>query len=197
MPFTQIILNSIIRGSQLGLLAIGVTMIFAILRFANFAHGEFAVVGAYLAFLLSVTLGLNFFAAVVLAMGLTGAIGVLSDQLIFRRLREAGGLILLIASMGLSITLRHVVSAVWGTDPLSYRGALGKTYTFMGARITSTQLLILLVAGVAVFSFHLLLHKTRLGKAMRALSDNSSLAQARGIDVEKIIKWVWFICACY
>ena len=197
MPFTQIILNSIIRGSQLGLLAIGVTMIFGILRFANFAHGEFAVVGAYLAFFFSVTLKFNFFAAAVLAMGLTGLIGVLSDQLIFRRLRETGGLILLIASMGLSITLRHIVSAIWGTAPLSYEGVLGKIYTFLGARITSTQVLILLVAGVAVFSFHILLHKTRLGKAMRALSDNSSLAQARGIDVERIIKWVWFICACY
>jgi len=197
MPFTQIILNSIIRGSQLGLLAIGVTMIFAILRFANFAHGEFAVVGAYLAFLFSVTLKFNFLTAAVLAVGLTGLIGVLSDQLIFRRLRGTGGLVLLIAAMGLSITLRHIVSAVWGTDPLSYEGVLGKTYSFLGARITSTQLLILLVAGIAVFSFHLLLHKTRLGKAMRALSDNSSLAQARGIDVEKIIKWVWFICACY
>ena len=197
MPFSQIILNSIIRGSQLGLLAIGVTMIFAILRFANFAHGEFAVVGAYLTFLFSVTLKLNLLTAAVFAVGLTGLIGVLSNQLIFKRLREAGGLVLLIAAMGLSITLRHIVSAIWGSDPLSYEHVLGKTYTFLGARITSIQLFILVVAGIAVFFFYLLLHKTKLGKAMRALSDNSSLAQARGINVERIIIWVWFICACY
>jgi len=197
MPFSQIIFNSIIRGSQLGLLAIGVTMIFAILRFANFAHGEFAVVGAYLAFFFSVTLKFNFFVAAVLAVGLTGLIGVLSDHLIFKRIREAGGLVLLIAAMGLSIALRHIVSAVWGPDPLSYTRPMGKIYGFLGARITSTQLLIIVIAGAAVFSFHLLLHQTRLGKAMRALSDNSSLAEARGIDVEKIIRWVWFICASY
>jgi branched-subunit amino acid ABC-type transport system permease component len=197
MPFSQIILNSIIRGSQLGLLAIGITMIFAILRFANFAHGEFAVVGAYLAFFFSVTLKLNFPISVVLAVGLTGLVGVLIDALIFRRLRETPGLILLIAAMGLSLTMRHIVSAVWGTDPLSYEGVLGRSYQILGARITSTQVFILAVVGLAVFGFHVLLHKTKLGKAMRALSDNSSLAQARGIDVEKIIKWVWFICASY
>jgi len=89
------------------------------------------------------------------------------------------------------------VSAIWGSDPLSYERVLGKTYNFLGARITSIQLLILVVAGAAVFFFYLLLHKTKLGKAMRALSDNSSLAQARGINVERIIIWVWFICACY
>jgi branched-subunit amino acid ABC-type transport system permease component len=197
MEFSQIILNSIIRGSQLGLLALGVTMIFAILKFANFAHGEFAVVGAYLAFLFSVTLKINFVIAGLLAMLFTGLIGVLSDQLIFKRIRGQEGLVLLIAAMGLSFTLRHIVSTIWGADPLSYENVLAKPYHILGALITSTQLFVFIVAAAAMISFHLLLHKTKLGKAMRALSDNTSLAQARGIHVEKIIKWVWFICASY
>ena len=119
MPFNQIILNSIIRGSQLGLLALGVTMIFAVLRFANFAHGEFAVVGAYLALLFSSTIGLPLLPAAIIAAGLTGLLAVCSDHLIFKKIRKAPGLVLLIAAMGLSITLRNIVSAIWGPDPLS------------------------------------------------------------------------------
>lgn len=197
MPFSQIIVNSIIRGSQLGLLALGVTMIFAVLRFANFAHGEFAVVGAYLALLFSSTLGLPLLPAAIIAAGLTGLLAVCSDHLIFKKIRKAPGLVLLIAAMGLSILLRNVVSGIWGPDPLSYEKALGKTFAIFGARITSTQIMILAVAVAAMVSFHILLHKTKLGKAMRALSDNTSLAQARGINVENIIRWVWFICGCY
>ena len=172
-------------------------MIFAILRFANFAHGEFAVVGAYLALLFSTTIKLPLLPAAIIAAGLTGLLAVCSDYLIFRRIRMAPGLVLLIAAMGLSITLRHIVSAIWGPDPLSYEKALGKSYVVFGARITSTQIMILAVAAAAMVSFHILLHKTKLGKAMRALSDNTALAQARGIDVENIIRWVWFICGCY
>jgi branched-subunit amino acid ABC-type transport system permease component len=197
MPFSQIILNSIIRGSQLGLLALGVTMIFAVLRFANFAHGEFAVVGAYLALLFSSTIGLPLLPAAIIAAGLTGLLAVCSDHLIFKKIRKAPGLVLLIAAMGLSMTLRNVVSGIWGPDPLSYEKALGKSFAIFGARITSTQIMILAVAVAAMVSFHILLHRTKLGKAMRALSDNTSLAQARGINVENIIRWVWFICGCY
>ena len=197
MSFTQVIVNSIVFGSQLGLIALGVTMTFGILRFANFAHGELALVGAYLAYFLSVTLKLNILIASVIAIGLAGLVAVCSDKLIFKKLRNVPSIALLIASLGLSMTLRHIVSAIWGPDPLAYEQPLAKIYHFFGAYITSTQLIILFVAGSAMISFHILLHKTKLGKAMRALSDNQSLAQDRGIHVENIIRWVWFICGCY
>jgi branched-subunit amino acid ABC-type transport system permease component len=197
MSFVQIILNAVIFGSQLGLLALGLTMIYSILRFANFAHGELALVGAYLTYLFSVNLKLHFLLALIFSIGLTGIVAVLSDRLIFKKLREAPALALIIASLGLSISVRHIMSAIWGPDPLGYKQALAKVYHFWGAHITSTQLIILVVAGSAMIFFHLLLHRTKLGKAMRALSDNRSLAQDRGIDVERIITWVWFICGCY
>ena len=197
MSTFQIIVNTIILGSQLGLLALGLTMTFSILRFANFAHGELALAGAYLAYLFSVNLKVNILAASIIGVALTGLLAVLSDSLIFRKLRDAPVLALLIASLGLSLALRHIVSAIWGPDPLAYKQSLAKSYSIWGAYITSTQLIILFVAAAAMVSFHLLLHRTKLGKAMRALSDNRSLAQDRGIHVEGIITWVWFICGCY
>jgi len=197
MPFSQVILNSIIFGSQLGLIALGITVVFAILRFSNFAHGEFAVIGAYLAFLFSVTLKINFILSSAMAMALTGLIAVVIDRLIYKRIRTEAGLVLLIASMGVSIALRHIVSAIWGADPLSYEGVLTKSYPVLGAYVTGAQLLIFLISAAAMMFFYLLLHKTKLGKAMRALSDNMPLAQARGIHVEGVIKWVWFICSSY
>lgn len=194
MPVTQIVVNSVIRGSELALLAIGVTMIFNILKFANFAHGEFALLGAYFALFFSVTLGLNLYLAALISIVLTGLVGVYTNEFIFKRLRGMGGLTLMIAAMGLSIALRNGVRTVWGADPKRYQIGLGKCFSFWGGRVTSTQLLIMVISGLSMLAFHLLLHRTKFGKAMRATSDNIPLALASGINVEKVIVGVWFIC---
>jgi branched-subunit amino acid ABC-type transport system permease component len=167
------------------------------LRFANFAHGEFALLGAYLTYFFRVSLNLNMVIAALLGIAITGLIGVLSNKLIFKRLRSAGGFILLIAAMGLSIALKNIVGAIWGMDPRSYPIPMPRIYNLVGIRITSTQLLIIIVTGTAMFVFHLLLHRTKLGKAMRATSDNLSLAEASGINVERVITYVWFMCCCF
>lgn len=197
MLFNQIFLNSILRAGQLGLLAVGVTIIFSILKFANFAHGEFALTGAYLTLLFVVGFNFNMIIATFLSIAITGIVGVLSYKLIFKRVYKGGGLSLLIASMGLSFVLKNIVRAIWGSNPRSYPMSLPKIYNFLGTRITSTQLLIIVVTGVTMFSFHIILHNTRIGKAMRATSNNLLLAEACGINVEKIIIYVWFVCASF
>lgn len=194
---SQIIINAIIRAAELGLLAIGITMIFKILRFANFAHSEFAVLGAYLAYFFSVTVGLPLLWATVLAVPLTGLVAVLCDYALFARIRTSPGLVLLIAAMGLSLFLRNMVATLWGVDALSYKEAYAKSYMIFGGYITSTQIIIVIAASVAMILFHLLLTYTRFGKAMRAMSDNKELAKSRGIKVERVIKQVWFIVGCY
>ena len=195
MLFNQIFLNSILRAGQLGLLAVGVTIIFSILKFANFAHGEFALTGAYLTLLFVVGFNFNMIIATFLSIAITGIVGVLSYKLIFKRVYKGGGLSLLIASMGLSFVLKNIVRAIWGSNPRSYPMSLPKIYNFLGTRITSTQLLIIVVTGVTMFSFHIILHNTRIGKAMRATSNNLLLAEACGINVEKIIIYGWYISA--
>jgi branched-subunit amino acid ABC-type transport system permease component len=197
MEITQILVNGLISAAVMGLIALGLTMVYNILKFANFAHTEFAVIGAYLAFLLSVTLGLNIFLATFISALLTGLLGVCVDKIIFKRLRGLSSATLMVTSIGLSIALRNIVRLIWGSDPKRYAIGLQRPFIFLEARITPIQIWIIAVAVISMVAFHLLLHKTKLGKAMRATSDNPALAQASGIDTEKVTSWVWFIGASF
>lgn len=196
MNLTQILINSLVRASELGLIAMGVTLVFSLLRFANFAHGELALIGAYLAYALSAA-GLDLWLAIPLGAVATGFIAVAIDKALFARVRTAPGLVLLVASMGLSLFLKNIVGAIWGTKSYSFEGSLARSFSFAGGFVTSTQVIILVVSVIAMLCFHLLLSHTRLGRAMRALADDSELARARGIRVEAIISKVWFIVGCY
>jgi branched-subunit amino acid ABC-type transport system permease component len=191
----QVLLNTLIRGGELSLLAIGVTMVYGTLRFPNFAHVEFATAGAYLALFFSGFLGLDLVLAGVLAIVLTAGIGVASDTLIFRHLRVAHPVMPMIASFGLGIAIREAVRGGAGTSPFFLSQSLAERWTVLGATITDTQVLILVLVLIAVVGFHLLLTRTRLGIAMRAVSDNSDLARASGIFSERIIRLVWLIGA--
>jgi branched-subunit amino acid ABC-type transport system permease component len=142
-------------------------------------------------------LGLPLIVACVLAIVITGLVAVLCDRLLIRKIRNAPGLVLLIASIGLSIFLRHIVAAIWGVEALSFPSVDVKTIDIFGAFVTSLHIWIVVIAAVAMFGFHAILHHTRLGKALRALSDDKALAQARGINVERIIPVLWFIVGGY
>ena len=193
MTFTQIVINSIVRASELTLLSLGLTMVYDILKFANFAHTEFAVVGVYLALFLNVTLGLPIIPAAIVASVATGAFSIIIDRAIFKKMRNASGIIIMVTSLGLAIALRNTIRAIWGADAQNYSVPLQKPIITEYFRTTPLQIWIILVGLTAMFALHLLLHYTKLGKAMRASSDNPELAQASGIATEKIITWVWFI----
>jgi len=193
MTFTQIVINSIVRASELTLLSLGLTMVYDILKFANFAHTEFAVVGVYLALFLNVALGLPIIPAAIMASVATGAFSIIIDRAIFKKMRNASGIIIMVTSLGLAIALRNTIRAIWGADAQNYSVALQKPIITEYFRITPLQIWIIIVGLAAMFALHLLLHHTKLGKAMRASSDNPELAQASGIATEKIITWVWFI----
>lgn len=187
----QIILDSLIFGSELALLAIGVTMVYGSLRFPNFAHVEFATIGAYLALVLWPLVGL--WLSIVFSIILAGTIGVLSDILIFRRLRSSTPILLMITSFALGIVLRESVRAIWGTEPHFYALGLQKPWHIFNANITPVQGSIILIALICTLLFHLLLNKTKLGIAMRATADNPQLAEASAIHTERIIQMVWLI----
>lgn len=197
MTFTQVVINSIVRASELTLLSLGLTMVYDILKFANFSHTEFAVVGVYLALFLNVTVGLPIIPAAILASVATGALSIIIDRAIFKKMRNASGIIIMVTSLGLAIALRNTIRAIWGADAQNYSVALQKPIITEYFRITSLQIWIILIGLAAMFSLHLLLHHTKLGKAMRASSDNPELAQASGIATEKIITWVWFIAITF
>jgi branched-subunit amino acid ABC-type transport system permease component len=189
----QIVVNSLIRASQLSLVAVGLTMTYDLLGFANFAHVEFLAIGAFLAYLFNVTCELNLIVSSLFAITLAGVVAVASDKLVFNRLRKANSVILMITSLGLGMSLRGGISGIWGAGIRRYGIPLQRPYVFGGLRITQVQIWIIVAALIAMVSFYLLLHNTKLGKAMRATSDNPALAQASGIDTKRVITWVWFM----
>lgn len=189
----QAVIDSLIYGAELSLLAVGVTMVYGSLGFPNFAHVEFATLGAYLALLLCSLLGLSLVPATLAALLGAGLVGVLADRLIFSRLRRATPIMLMITSFGLGIVLRELIRAIWGTSPHFYPVGLQKPLIIFGASITPVQIGIILAALVCMLGFHLLLNKTKLGIAMRATADNPRLAEASGITTERVIRMVWFI----
>lgn len=193
----QVLIDSLIRAAELSFLAVGLTMVYSVLRFPNFAHVEFATVGAYMALLFSATLALPLWLAAVVGLVLTGALGIGIDRAIFSRLRRASPIMLMIASFALGIAMRETVRAIWGPSPFFYNIGLQRPMEIMGVRITAIQIVIIGAAVVAMACFHLLLNRTRLGIAMRAAADNAQLAQSSGIYTENVIRTVWFIGAAF
>ncbi|MCG8426814.1 MAG: branched-chain amino acid ABC transporter permease [Chromatiales bacterium] len=168
-------------------------MVFSVLRFPNFSHVEFATVGAYVAFFLSASVGLNFVLAALIAIAFTGVIGIGCDRLVFSRLRNSAPIMLMITGFALGIAMRETVRAIWGPSPFFFEIGVLRPWEVAGARITPFQLMIILAALTAMLAFHLLLTRTTLGVAMRATADNAPLSQASGIPVERVIRAVWFI----
>lgn len=199
MEIAQILMNTLVRAAELSLLAIGLTMVFDILKFANFAHTDYAVLGALFAYVFNRLLGLNLFLAIILAAFVTGWVGILIDQIIFKRLRKMGAqpVTLMITSMGMAIALRNLMRLIWSSHTKTYAIPLQRPLELLGARITPLQIGIILTGLVSMVIFHLVLHRTTFGKALRAISDNSDLANACAIDSEKMIKRMWFLASAY
>jgi len=189
----QIVFDSLTRAAELSLMAVGLTMVYSLLRFPNFAHVESATIGAYAALFFSTTLGLAFLPAAVLAILLTAVLGVVFDKLVFGHLRDRSDIILMIASFALGIGIRQVFLLFWGPRPHFFSVGWGSALSIGGAHITPVQIGVIVTAVVCMLLFHLLLNRTRMGIAMRASADNSVLAEASGIRTERIVTAVWLL----
>ena len=190
----QLLLYGIVLGCIIALGAIGVSLIFGILRFAHFAHGDLMTLGAYFALTAVAGLNMPMLLAFVPALAVTAAVGVGIDRTLYRRLRRGSPIILLISSVGVALMLRSLVQMIWGPDNQIYRSGIEPPWVLTeGLRIQPTQVLIICGAVVLVVLLHLFLQRTRLGKAMRAMSDNADLARLSGIDTEKVVIWTWVI----
>jgi branched-subunit amino acid ABC-type transport system permease component len=199
MDISQILVNSLVRGAELSLLAIGLTMVYDILKFANFAHTDYAVLGAFLAYLFNRIIGLNLIFSVILAAFITGIAGICIDKAIFKRLRMIGAkpVTLMITSLGIAIALRNIMRLIWTSHMKTYAMPIRKPIEILGARVTLLQIGIISACLISMIAFHLILHRTKFGKALRAISDNRELASACAIDSEKMIKWMWFLASSY
>jgi len=202
----QYIADGIVTGATLALGAIGLTLTYNILRFANFAHGEFLTFGAYFALLFAgtfagtqtfgpLTFGAGFLVAIAAAAACTAGVALALDWLLFRPLRKSDiAVTLVIASFGASLMLRNVVVFAWGPQPEYYSRSISIASEIVpGVRMTADELFVVALAVVLMLALHLFLSRTRLGKAMRAVSDDPALARVTGIDVRGVIRATWII----
>ncbi len=209
----ELFVYGIVLGSIISLGAIGLTLIYGILRFANFAHGDLMTAGAYVALFLvtgplswlgipdhtfgALSFGWRMLLALPFSMVAVGGLGLLFDRIVFRKLRLKGSgvVILAMASLGASFIIRMLVLILWGADYRFYRPGLLRPALELplGVKIRPDQILILLMVSFLVSVLHLFLQKTKMGKAMRATADNMDLARISGIDTERVIIWTWII----
>lgn len=191
----QLLVNGLVLGSIIALAAIGLSMIYGILNFANFAQGDFLTLGAYLSVVFSVMLGLNFVLAGALAVVLTALIAVGCDYVIWKPMRAKGAdrIALIIISIGLALFLRNLIIFILGPDIKRYALPVKRGIELGSVVITQKQIVVIIIALICMFFVHYLLKKTTIGKAMRALSDNIDLAKSSGIDVDRVIRYTWAI----
>lgn len=189
----QLFLNGVILGSIIALGAIGLSLIYGILKFGHFAHGDLMTLGAYFAFLFKVQLGLPFWLAFVLAAALTAGAAILLNLILYRHLKKRDSVIVMISSVGAALIIRNLVLLFWGPQNQFYEKAIQMPIVLSDGllRIKENQIIILVLALTLVIAVHLFLSKTKLGKAMRAMSDNIDLAQITGINTERVIVWTW------
>jgi len=192
----QSILNGILAGCIYALFAMGLTLIYGVLNFVNFAHGELIMWGAYFLYLfMEKPLSLPLTLALPPALFLTILLGMGIDQIVFRPLRHANRLTLLIAALGLSFFLRNGAQFFWGAEIRTYGFEIKRGMRFLGVSITFNQIAIILTSILCILFLYLLFHRSRMGKSMRALSDNLELARVVGIDTKRTIRIAWIIAA--
>jgi len=188
--FNQLLLNGIIAGSIYALIAIGFTVIYRTVKFFHFAHGIVYTSAAYFAYTLIISLNLNFILSFFLSIILAAFIGIAIDRLVYFPLREqhASNLIFLLASFGIFIFLQNLIQLIYGAQILTIRiTPIKEGHHFLGAVITDIQIIILVVSILLMIIIWQFIQKTKLGKAMRAVSDDPTAANVVGINPEKTI----------
>jgi branched-chain amino acid transport system permease protein len=199
----QYLIPAILLGSIYAMGAAGVSLLFSIMRFAHFAHGDMMSLGAYLVlfvmWLVSLA-GLDLHPLVFLpiAMGLTAAVAIGIDRYFYKPFRKAKPIIIVIASFGIALMIRSLIQTIWGVDPLGYvQGLIHQPIEWLlPLRVLGKHVHIIVIAVVLIGAMHYLLSYTRIGKAMRAMSDDPDLARVTGIDTERVVRWTWVVAGC-
>lgn len=183
----------VVLGSIYALGAVGITLTFGILRFANFAHGETMTVGAYTAWTAYIILKLPLVVAFAVAILVTVPFVLFVDRAFYRPLRNSPSILVAMASFGVMLMVQSAIQLIFGTAPQSMNpGAIQRPIWIWDSIMMSPRhIMIIVVTMCMVVGVHLVLTYTKLGKAMRAVSDSPELARLTGINTEFIVKAVW------
>jgi len=203
--FLQQIVNGLVLGSMYALIALGYTMVYGVLNLINFAHGEVLMIGAMagltiLKMVNNVAPGLpgivKLLIAIVGAIPVCVLVNILIERIAYRRLRNAPRLAPLITAIGVSILLQTIAMMVWGRNPLPFPQVMpSASLNLMGALITPTQVMLLVLAAACMLGLVLLVEKTKMGRAMRATAENPRIAGLMGVDANRVIVFTFAIGA--
>ena len=188
--FLSYLISGISLGSVYAIIALGYTMVYGIAKMLNFAHGDVIMIGAYISFCVTQYLGLPAFVSVVAAMAICTALGIVIEGLAYRPLRQAASLAVLITAIGVSYLLQNVALLIWGSNPKNFTSvfSVGAITLFGGTlTITSETILTVLANIVIMIGLTLFTGKTKVGKAMRAVSEDKGAAELMGINVNHTI----------
>lgn len=192
----QLLINGLIAGAIYALVASGFSLIYSTCKFIHFAHGVVIAFSAYFLYFLFAILGLEFYISVLLSIVFASLLGYCLNFLVYKKLRDrkASDFILLISSLALLILLESLILMSFGAEVKTIGFIeFSKGIDIFGAIITPLQIVIIAVSVLLLFSLLLFMKKTRLGKAMRAVSDNKNVAEIIGISSEKIYAWSFII----
>ena len=193
--FLQHITNGISLGSLYALIAIGYTMVYGILRLINFAHGDIFMMATYFAFYGVVIFGLPWYFVFVLAIILTGILGIIVEKTAYKTLRDAPKISILISAIGASYLLENLAVVIFGGRPKAFpTPALFNEVVQVGnISIQRLTFIIPVVTVALLFMLLYLINKTKSGMAMRAVSKDHETARLMGVDVDKTISFTFFI----
>ncbi len=190
--FWQQLINGLTLGATYALIALGYTMVYGIIQLINFAHGEIFMVGAFVGVLAITILKVNIFVAMFLAMLVCMALGVTAERIAYRPLRRSDRLAPLISAIGVSIFLQTLMTVIFGPQPQAFPQVVEDALYKLGpVQVSRVQIIILVVASFLMVGLHLIVKYVKIGKAMRAASEDYDTAALMGINVNRVISFTF------
>lgn len=196
MTFLSYLISGISLGSVYAIIALGYTMVYGIAKMLNFAHGDVIMVGAYISFCTTSYLGLSPLVSVLLAIVACTVLGIVIERLAYKPLRQAPALAVLITAIGVSYFLQNAALLIWGSSSKTFSSVVGDwsiklfddQLTITGVTIVTVLACVVIMAALTLFTT-----KTKLGTAMRAVSEDKGAAQLMGISVNSTISLTFAI----
>ncbi len=186
------VIPGIVLGCIYALGAVGLSLIYGVLRFGHFAHGDVMTFGAYVTLSAVGFTGLPPLATLPIALLATAALAIVVDRLFYRPFRDQPTIVVVIASFGVALMLRSLVEIFWGANDQAYESGIRRPILLFDTLLVAPRHIAIIATAVAlVMALHLFLTRTRLGKAMRAVSDQPTLARVCGIDLDTVSFWTW------
>ena len=190
--FLQQLINGLSLGSIYALIALGYTMVYGIIKLINFAHGDIYMVGAFVGYTAMNSLHLSFFPALILSMVFCAVLGVAIERIAYKPLRNATRVAALITAIGMSYLLQNGMIYLVGSETRAFPQVIkNKIYEFMGLQVSQTQILIFATTIILMLALQLIVQKTKMGKAMRAVSTDADAARLMGINVDNVISFTF------